>query len=145
MSADTEMMREMNLEFRGEQLGPFNFHRKIAADALGLHLYRVPSDEREAMAKGAGAYHGFFGDALLIVFLCLSPNSLAMKAQRAPDIVREQFNAWGESLSINPASEDGIKAAEIFSVILEGIQKSEAKQVLPPEETELGKPRSKKK
>ena len=139
------MAREANQQFQGKKLEPFNFHRRTGADCIGLRLYSFAPDELAAIQESGSAYPGMFHDAATVVFLCSSPNSTAMKAQRAPDVVRAEMNAWGEKIGLTPQSPAGIEALEVFGFILESMMANEAEQVTPSEGNELSKRGGKKK
>jgi len=116
------------LSFGGSDGGPvslqaFDTHRQIAAQKLGMEFFNM-GEEAFAEFRERETYNGIFLDAVLVVYLCVNPTSLSLKALRASDTVRKMAINWAEKNGIKVGTARHGELIEQYGNILNDIIES---------------------
>ena len=84
---------------RDVKLQPFNTHRQVAAQKLGMEFFNMGEEALEEFQERE-TYNGIFQDAVIVVYLCAHPVSLAKKALRVPAKVMGEALNWAEKAGV---------------------------------------------
>lgn len=111
--------RQVPFGDRGEMidLQAFDTHRQIAAQKLGMEFFNMGEEALEEFRERE-TYNGIFLDAVLVVYLCVSPHSVAKKALRATNAVRDAALNWASRHGVRAGNEKHAALIEAFGNIL---------------------------
>lgn len=90
-------------DFKGSALGPFNFLRSKAVNAMGFKFVCLSSDEIESLFQ-TGFYKGVDTDVILYVWSRLQAESTIYKAIRLPDVAFANAMKWAEKEELEPGT-----------------------------------------
>lgn len=107
------------------KIEPFNTHRQIAAQKLGMEFFNM-GEEAIAEFQDRGTYNGIFMDAVLVVYLCVSPLSVSKRALRASSSVREEAMNWADRNGIRFGNDNHGHLVEAFGQVVQEIVDSAA-------------------
>lgn len=107
------------------KIEPFNTHRQIAAQKLGMEFFNM-GEEAISEFQDRGTYNGIFLDAVLVVFLCISPLSVSKRALRVSSSVREEAMNWANQNGIRFGNANHGHLVEAFGDIVQEIVESAA-------------------
>ena len=80
-------------------LSAFNTHRQVAAQKLGMEFFNMGEEALEEFQERE-TYNGIFQDAVIVVYLCAHPISVAKKALRVPAKVMGEALTWAENCDV---------------------------------------------
>jgi hypothetical protein len=99
--------------FDGKPLQAWTAFRQASAQRMGMRFGRIPTDEVESL-KASGIYDGIFADAVIVVWLCLQPQTKVLRAYRLPDEALTEAMTWAENNGIAYPSEKAGQLAALF-------------------------------
>lgn len=113
------------LSFGGPDGGPcalqaFSPRRQAAAQSIGMKFLNFDQEQVEEL-QNSGTYNGIFPDAVLAIFLCTRPNSIALKALRAPSSVQQAAFDWMDQNEIVIGSDRHAELLEVFGDLANAI------------------------
>mgnify|MGYP003132649974 CR=1 FL=1 len=106
------------------ELQAFNTYRQVAAQKIGMNFFSMGEDALSEFMQ-AGTYNGIFLDAILTVYLCTQPESVARRSLSAPSAVQGMAMAWAEKNSILVGNDNHGELLEAFGAILRDIFSSQ--------------------
>lgn len=110
------------LSFGGPQDKPtaiaaFNTHRQVAAQKLGMEFFNMGEEALEEFQERE-TYNGIFQDAVIVVYLCVHPLSVAKKALRVPAKVMGEALTWAESCDVRVGNTRHAELLSAFGEII---------------------------
>lgn len=105
------------------KLEPFDSYRQIAAQKLGMEFLNMGEEALEEFQERQ-TYNGIFLDAVICVYLCTKPRSVALKALRVTSNVRSDAMAWAESNQIRIGNSNHSALIDAFGEVISDIIES---------------------
>tara|TARA_R110000772_G_scaffold78559_1_gene168569 strand:- start:22975 stop:23523 length:549 start_codon:yes stop_codon:yes gene_type:complete len=105
------------------KMQPFNSIRQMAAQKLGMEFLNMGEEALEEF-QSRQTYNGIFWDAVVCVYLCLKPLSVATKAIDRTATVRKDAMNWAQAQKIEIGGEAHSTLIDAFGVILSDVMES---------------------
>jgi hypothetical protein len=117
--------------YKGQVLKPFSFVRETAAYALGWKIH-IPEQDDDNAANVAPLLF----DAIIVIWLCLQPDSVVQRARRKPEEHIQSMDRWAEAEKISLMSESGQAAIKAYSELLTDYFSSQSAPDVDQDQTE---------